>query len=96
MRIAVNTRFLIPDRLEGIGWFTHEVSRRLVEAHPEHEFLFIFDRPFSQEFIFSSNVKGIQLPPPARHPLLWYFWFEWSIPILFRKYKPDVYLCRHQ
>ena len=24
MRIAVNTRLLLADKLEGIGWFTHE------------------------------------------------------------------------
>lgn len=91
MRIAVNTRFLLPDRLEGIGWFTHEVLKRLVAQFPDHEYLFIFDRPFSEQFVFSSNVQPIHLPPPARHPFLWYTWFEWSIPLLFRKYRPDVF-----
>jgi glycosyltransferase involved in cell wall biosynthesis len=91
MRIAVNTRFLIPDRLEGIGWFTHEVVKRMVTQFPEHEYLFIFDRPFSEQFVFSSNVRPIHLPPPARHPFLWYAWFEWSIPFLFKKYRPDVF-----
>ena len=33
MRIAVNTRFLIPNKLEGIGWFTHEVLKKMVEHH---------------------------------------------------------------
>ncbi len=91
MRIAVNTRFLLKDKLEGIGWFTNEVCRQLVQDHPEHEFLFIFDRPFNQDFIFAPNVQGVHLPPPARHPLLWYFWFEWSLPVLFNRYRPDVF-----
>ncbi len=91
MRIAVNARFLLKDKLEGIGWFTHEVCRRLVNDHPEHEFLFVFDRFFDQDFIFASNVIGVPLPPPARHPLLWYCWFEWSLPFLFRQYQPDVF-----
>lgn len=91
MRIAVNTRFLIPNRLEGIGWFTHEVVRRLVKAHPGHEFLFLFDRPFSKEFIFGSNVRGFHIPPPARHPILWYTWFEGSVPYFLKKYQPDVF-----
>ncbi len=32
------------------------------------------------------------IPPPARHPLLWYLWFEWALPIVLRKHKPDVLL----
>ena len=40
MRIAVNTRLLLHDRLDGIGWFTAETARRMVLAHPEHEFFF--------------------------------------------------------
>ena len=92
MRIAVNTRFLIKDKLEGIGWFTYEVLRRLVEQYPEHEFIFFFDRPYDEEFIFGANVKAVVLFPPARHALLWYWWFEWSLPRALRRYKADVLL----
>jgi hypothetical protein len=28
-RIAVNARFLLPDKMEGFGWFTHEVVKRM-------------------------------------------------------------------
>ena len=92
MRIAVNTRFLMPNKLEGIGWFTHEVLKRWVEQHPEHEFIFIFDRPFSEEFIFADNVTGVHTFPPARHPILFYWWYEWSIPKLLKKYQADVFV----
>jgi len=63
-----------------------------VEWHPEHEFIFIFDRPFSDEFIFGENVTGVDIFPPARHPLLFYWWYEWSIPKVLKKYKPDVFV----
>lgn len=92
MRIAVNTRFLMPNKLEGIGWFTHEVLKRWVEWHPEHEFIFIFDRPFSEEFIFGDNVTGVHTFPPARHPILFYWWYEWSIPKLLKQYQADVFV----
>jgi glycosyltransferase involved in cell wall biosynthesis len=92
MRIAVNTRFLISDRLEGLGRFTYETMRCMVEQHPEHEFIFFFDRPFSSEFLFASNVKGVKLFPPARHPLLFPWYFEWSVYRALKKYKPDVFL----
>ncbi len=92
MKIAINTRFLIKDRLEGIGWFTFEVVKRLVEQHPEDEFIFFFDRPFSDEFVFGKNVKTEILFPPARHPILWYWWFESSLSRAIKKHKPDVFL----
>jgi glycosyltransferase involved in cell wall biosynthesis len=91
MKIAVNTRFLLSGRLEGIGWHTYEVCRRLVQQHPEDEFLFFFDRPYSQEFIFGPNVRPVVLPPPARHPVLWHLWFEWAVPLALRRYRPAVF-----
>ncbi|MCX6189214.1 MAG: glycosyltransferase family 1 protein [Bacteroidetes bacterium] len=92
MKIAVNTRFLIHDKLEGIGRFSYETLKCMVLKHPEHEFIFFFDRPFSQEYLFSKNVTGIILYPPARHPLLFIWYFEWSIFRALRKFKPDVFL----
>ena len=92
MKIAINTRFLLADKLEGIGWFSHEVLKRWVEAHPEHEFIFIFDRPFDQRFIFADNVKGHYVYPPARHPFLFIWWYEWSVKRLLKKIKPAIFV----
>jgi glycosyltransferase involved in cell wall biosynthesis len=91
MIIAVNTRLLLPEKLEGIGWFTRETLSRITCEHPEHQFLFIFDRPFSNEFIFSDNVIPIVLSPPTRHPILWFIWFELQIPRILKKYKADLF-----
>ncbi len=91
MRIAVNARFLLTNRLEGIGWYTHEVLRRMVKAHPEDEFIFLFDRPYDPVFLYGPNVEPVVVFPPARHPLLWYAWFEWSVPRILERYQPDVF-----
>lgn len=92
LRIAVNTRLLISNRLDGIGRFSAETLRRIALAHPEHEFHFIFDRPFDKEFVFSNNVYPYVIPPQARHPLLYLMWFEVSVPLLFRRIKPDLFV----
>ncbi len=92
MRIAVNTRLLLHGKLEGIGWFTYENLKRITLSHPEHEFYFIFDRPFHEEFIFSSNVKAIVIGPQARHPVLYYIWFELSVRYILKKIKADLFL----
>ncbi|TAL61583.1 MAG: glycosyltransferase family 1 protein [Bacteroidetes bacterium] len=92
MLISVNTRLLLKDKLEGIGWFSYESLRRITKSHPEHQFLFLFDRPFSEEFIFSDNISPIVIGPQARHPLLWYWWFEQSLPKVLHKQDPDLFL----
>lgn len=92
MRIAVNTRLLLKNKLEGIGWYTLETLSRIVKSHPEHEFYFLFDRPYSQEFIFAENVHPIVINPPTRHPILWYLWFEHRIPRVLKKLEVDLFL----
>ena len=55
MKIVVNTRSLLANKLDGIGWFTYQTLKRITLAHPEHEFVFLFDRPFDNEFVFASK-----------------------------------------
>ncbi|HLO58906.1 MAG TPA: glycosyltransferase family 1 protein [Bacteroidales bacterium] len=92
MIIAVNTRLLIPGKIEGIGRFALETLRIITQNHPEHRFVFIFDRPYSDEFIFSSNIVPEVAFPPARHPFLWYAFFESGVPRILKKYKPALFL----
>ena len=91
MKIAINCRLLLKNKLEGIGWYTFEIVKRIAQSHPEHDFYFLFDRPFHSDFIFSKNVKPIILSPQARHPFFWYFWFEFSIAKFLSKNKIDLF-----
>ncbi|MBN2615184.1 MAG: glycosyltransferase family 4 protein [Bacteroidales bacterium] len=88
----MNTRLLLPNKLEGIGWFIHEQFSRIVADHPEHEFYFLFDRPYDNSFIFSNNVKPLVVFPPTRHPILQYWWFEIQIPRILKKIQPDLFI----
>lgn len=92
MNIAVNTRLLLAGRLEGIGWFTHEILRRWVCAHPEHTFYFLFDRKPDPAFVFAPNVHPVVLFPPTRHPWLWFWFFEWSVPRFLKKHQVDLFV----
>jgi glycosyltransferase involved in cell wall biosynthesis len=91
LKIAVNTRLLLKDKLEGIGWFSYETLKRITSQHPEHQFYFIFDRPFDRSFIFSDNITPVVISPQARHPILYYIWFEKSIPRMLKKIQPDLF-----
>ncbi len=92
MRIAINTRLLLRGKMDGIGWFTYETARRIVARHPEHEFYFLFDRRPAAEFLFGPNVHAVVLCPQARHPVLWYLYFEWATRWALKRYKIDLYV----
>jgi glycosyltransferase involved in cell wall biosynthesis len=91
MRIAVNTRLLITGKLSGIGWFAYHTLKRIVKWYPEHQFVFLFDRKYDEEFIFGPNVSPEIIFPPTRHPLLWYLWFEHAIVKKVKKYNPALF-----
>lgn len=87
----MNTRFLLKDNLEGIGVYTKEIVSRMVLNHPEIDFVFFFDRPFDESYVFADNVTPVVVSPPARHPFLWKIWFDVAIPRMLKKHKMDVF-----
>lgn len=74
-----------------MGWFTAEVVRRMVAWHPEHEFYLFYDRHIPLEWVY-PNLHQVVLCPPARHPILWYLFFEWSVPWALRRYHIDLFI----
>ena len=90
MNIGINARHLIKDRLEGIGWYSFEILKRLIKLMPSHQFIFFYDRktPF---LISGENISNIILSPPARHPVLFKFWFNFLLPKAFKRYQIDLF-----
>ena len=79
MQIVVNTRLLLKDRLDGIGWFSYQTLKRITQNNPNVHFIFLFDREFDPDFIFGDNITPLILAPKARHPILYYAWFQLSV-----------------
>ncbi len=78
--------------MEGFGWYTYETVSRLVKMHPEISFYFFFDRPYDVKFVLGDNVTPIVLYPPARHPILFKIWFDFSVKRALKKYKVDLFI----
>ncbi|MFY7667091.1 MAG: glycosyltransferase family 4 protein [Crocinitomicaceae bacterium] len=91
MRIGINTRNLLSNKLEGFGQYTLEITKRICQNHPEHEFYLFFDRSYDPKYVFSENVTPIVLFPPTRHPFLYVIWFEFSLKRALRKHKVDLF-----
>jgi glycosyltransferase involved in cell wall biosynthesis len=92
VQIVVNTRLLLKNKLDGIGWFTYQTLKQITTRHPEVHFVFLFDRYYDEEFIFSDNITPVVLSPQARHPVLYHIWFQYSVKKLLNKMKPDLFL----
>jgi len=92
MNILVNTRLLIPNKIEGIAAFTYNIFKKIIEAHPEHQFYFLFDRKYDNSFVFSKNVTPIVFNLPTRHPILNIIWFELVVPAIIKTYKIDLFI----
>ncbi|MBA2611267.1 MAG: glycosyltransferase family 4 protein [Bacteroidetes bacterium] len=75
-----------------MGWFAYQTLKHMTIKNPDVHFVFVFDRNFNEEFIFSDNITPLILSPQARHPFLYYAWFQHSIKGLLNKMKPDLFL----
>ena len=78
MRIAVNARLLLKNKLEGIGWHAYELVSRLVLLRPEDQFILFYDRKDGILVPHGANVEVKILTPVTRHPLLLWYWTEVS------------------
>ena len=92
MVIAVNTRLLLADKTEGYGYFINEVFQVLTKQYSQHQFYFLFDRPYDKQFVFPNNVTPIVIRPSASRPILWKYWYDIKVPLVLKKIKADVFV----
>lgn len=92
MVIAINTKALLPGKMEGYGYYIEEIFSRIAIDHPEHQFYFLFDRPFDRRFIYAANIHPVIIKPEARFPFAWHIWYNWMLPIALKKIKADVFV----
>ena len=91
MKIAVNTRLLRKNQMDGLGWFAFSTLQHMVRKNPAVEFHFLFDTPPHPDFLFAPNIIPHVLFPPAKHALLNIVWFEWSVKNQLNKIRPDLF-----
>ena len=92
MKIAVNTRLVIENKLEGIGRFTFELLKRMIPAHDDVEFHLFFDRPYRGQLSQFKNVKCHVVFPPFKHVAIGPYWFDHALRRKLKKIDPDLFL----
>lgn len=92
MIIAVNAIFLNPAQLEGYGHYSLEIFQCLVKQYPEHQFVFVYDRPHPQYLISGPNVQSVTVGPAARHIPGFFYWYNISAARVVKQLKADVWV----
>ncbi len=93
MKIAVNTWILRNKKPDGIGFFTIRAISKLIEKHPNDEFIIYCDIGFDENYFDYPNVKKYKIFPALRHPILYFIYLEFVLPIFILKHKPDILLA---
>lgn len=91
MRIALNARHLLVDRLEGVGIVTDEVMKRMAGSHPDDQFDYYFDRKYDSRFVHGSNVTPHSFHPVTRLPILIRYWLDHPVRKNVLKQKADIF-----
>ena len=92
MKIAVDTRLLLKDQMDGLGQFTFESFKHIVLNNPTVNFVFIFDGTPHPDFIFADNIQHIVIGPPAKHPVLYKIWYQFSLKKCLKKLNADIFV----
>ncbi|MEO6221046.1 MAG: glycosyltransferase family 1 protein [Ginsengibacter sp.] len=92
MTIAINAKHLLKSYREGYGNFIYECLIRITKQFPQHNFIFIFDKPFHSSFIFSANVIPVVVGPSTKKLFLLKFWYNYKIPVVLKKYRADLFI----
>ena len=92
LKIAVDTRLLLKDKMDGLGQFTFESFKHIVLNNPTVNFIFIFDRKPHPNFLFANNITAKVIGPQAKHPFLYKIWYQISLKNCLRKLKADIFI----
>jgi glycosyltransferase involved in cell wall biosynthesis len=92
MRIAVNAGSFKSHESGNELTSVFEVFLQLAASHPTHTFIFIFNKPFSEEFNFPQNVTPVVLERKTDRPLQLKIWYNFKIPIALKKHKAEIFI----
>lgn len=92
MIIAVNSRFLREAQPDDLENFITECFSRLAVTYPQHQFIYIFNKPFDKGLNFPKNVTAVIAGPEIKNTILLQYWLNYKLPALLRKYKAEVFI----
>lgn len=92
MIIAINTSFVTGDVINGIDDFIFECFSKLAPLHPQHQFIYFFDKAIDEKYITSKNITAVAVGPLPKTTLWLWYRLNYKIPRLLRKLKATVFV----
>jgi glycosyltransferase involved in cell wall biosynthesis len=89
MKIAVNTRDILKDKTVDASAFMLEPFKVIAAQYPQHEFIFITDKPLDKTFSSLKNITSV-IETEIKNTLRWQLWLNYKLPALTKKYKADI------
>ncbi|MGX5819966.1 glycosyltransferase [Chitinophaga lutea] len=96
MRIAVHASALLQETPADTGTILTELFDRIVQLHPQAEWLLVASRPLPIRRSWPGNVRVAELKPLAGGRLGRYIWEKWQWPKALRKWKVDRVLSMEE
>ncbi len=90
MRIAVNTCFLPLTSPHEPEQYVASIFNKLVASHPQHQFVFIFNKQVPSYFVASENAFHLVISVSERRLFLLRRWYDYRLRLLLEKNKIDV------
>ena len=88
MNIAINTRALSGN--EATAMLLKKKFQQLASLHTEHHFIFITANEGYAENKALKNLQTISLKQASNNPLLWKYWYNFTLVTLLKKIKADI------
>jgi len=87
MRIAVNIQGLVKNDSKSFEHFTNELMQHIVKAYPQHEFLFLSDKPLKH---FSIDAGITILTPMVKGNASLKYWYDVKLVGAVKKLNADI------
>ncbi len=72
--------------------FAYKNLTSIAGLYPQHTFIFIFDRSYPGMHLLTGNCIPVVAGPGVNSQLMQYFWYNYKLPALLRRYKADIFL----
>lgn len=72
--------------------FIFEIFDRITRSHLEHTFIFIFNKPLQDPFVFPENVMPVLIDYEAKNSIKWLITYNIKIPKILKKYKANIFI----
>jgi glycosyltransferase involved in cell wall biosynthesis len=90
MIVGINICGISKDEVEELDNFIIGYFNAIAIKHPEHDLIFITDRPIAKEALTRKNTTIITIDPRPQNIFFWKFWYDRKLEKIVKKKQIEV------